>query len=242
VRALRLFKTLLLLVALAFAGLLLWGYARQHPEDLPWTELDLTRPIGLFTGRKIAELAGQGERCQAMLGRAGVEYEELPARSAGPQCGSRDAVRFADGGALTIRYRPAGLGTSCPVAAALALWEWHVVQPAALKHFGREVAAIDHLGSYSCRRMYGRGQGSWSEHATANAVDIAGFRLEGGGRISVLDDWDGDEAKVRFLRDVRDGACELFATVLSPDYNEAHRYHFHFDQAERGSFGWRACR
>ena len=53
----------------------------------------------------------------------------------------RDAVRFAPGGALAIGYRPADLGTACPVAAALALWEWHVVQPAARRHFGREVAA-----------------------------------------------------------------------------------------------------
>jgi hypothetical protein len=41
---------------------------------------------------------------------------------------------------------------------------------------------------------------------------------------------------------VRNGACQLFATVLSPDYNEAHRDHLHFDQAERGAMGWRGCR
>ncbi|MBU1256939.1 MAG: extensin family protein, partial [Alphaproteobacteria bacterium] len=38
------------------------------------------------------------------------------------------------------------------------------------------------------------------------------------------------------------GACDLFSTVLSPDYNKAHRDHFHLDQAERGATGWRACR
>ena len=36
---------------------------------------------------------------------------------------------------------------------------------------------------------------------------------------------------------LRDGACGLFATVLSPDYNAAHRDHFHLDQAARGRFG-----
>jgi hypothetical protein len=41
---------------------------------------------------------------------------------------------------------------------------------------------------------------------------------------------------------VRDGACDLFATVLSPDYNAAHRDHFHLDQAARGASGWRGCR
>jgi hypothetical protein len=110
------------------------------------------------------------------------------------------------------------------------------------EHFGRKVAAIEHYGSYSCRRIYGRSEGTWSEHSTANAVDIAAFRLEDGRRISLIGDWEGDDAESRFLREVRDGSCRLFATVLSPDYNEAHRDHFHLDQAERGAFGWRGCR
>ena len=94
---------------------------------------------------------------------------------------------------------------------------------------------------YDCRRLYGREEGAWSEHARANALDIAGFRLAGGARIGVAADWRDLGAKGRFLRQVREGACGLFATVLSPDYNEAHRDHFHFDQAARGG-GWRACR
>jgi hypothetical protein len=242
VRPLRTIKTLLVLALLGFGGMLLYGYGRNHPEDLPWTELDLARPVGAFTGRKLAELGSEGDKCQALLSRAGVRYNALPPRSGGGQCGYEDAVRFSGGGALDISYRPADLGTSCPVAAGLALWEWHVVQPAALEHFGRKVSAIEHYGSYSCRRIYGRSEGSWSEHSTANAVDIAAFRLEDGRRISLVGDWEGDDSESRFLREVRDGACRLFATVLSPDYNAAHRDHFHLDQAERGAFGWRGCR
>ena len=90
--------------------------------------------------------------------------------------------------------------------------------------------------------MYGRPNGLWSEHARANAVDIAGFRLEDGRRISVAADWNDRGDKGRFLRDVRDGACRLFSTVLSPDYNRAHRDHLHLDEAGRGAWGWRACR
>ena len=236
----RVIIVLLLLAALVLGGLLLYGHARRHPEDVPWTALDLGRPVGSFTGRKLAGL--EGSHCQALLSRAGISYQPLPARDAGPQCGHAHAVRFTPGGSLAIRYRPADLGTSCPVAAALALWEWHVVQPAARRHFGREVAAIEHFGSYSCRRVYGRDAGMWSEHARANAVDVAAFRLDGGARISIVGDWRDEGAKGRFLREVRDGACTLFATVLSPDYNRAHRDHFHLDQAGRGAWGWRACR
>ena len=151
---------------------------------MPWTRLDLGQPIGAFTGRKLADLADEGEQCAALLDQAGIRHTRLPARSGGPQCGYRHAVRFAPGGALAIAYRPADLGANCAVAAGLALWEWHVVQPAARRHFGREVAAIDHFGSYSCRRLYGRDEGAWSEHASANAVDIAGFRLADGTRIT----------------------------------------------------------
>ena len=241
-RPIRIVTTLFFLGLIGFAALLFYGYARNHPQDMPWTALDLTQPVGAFTGRKLAGLAGDGEQCRTLLRRAGIRFTPLPPRRASEQCSYQDAVRFIEGGALSIGYRPADLGTTCPVAAALALWEWHVVQPAALEHFGRRVAAIDHFGSYSCRRLYGRDSGAWSEHAGANAVDIAGFRLEGGERIAVVSDWEGDGARAAFLRDVRDGACRLFATVLSPDYNEAHRDHFHFDQAERGATGWRGCR
>jgi len=230
------------LAVLLAGGLLLYAYARSHPEDLPWTELDLGRPIGLFTGRKLAGLAEEGPRCQTLLRRAGIAFTALPARREGPRCGYLHAVRFAAGGSRQIDWRPADLGTSCAVAAGLALWEWHVVQPAARRHFGAAVARIEHLGSYSCRRLYGRDEGDWSEHATANAVDVAGFVLADGRRVTVLGDWSGDDAEARFLREVRDGACDLFATTLSPDYNAAHRDHLHLDQAARGASGWRACR
>lgn len=224
------------------AGVLLWAMAKGRPQDLPWTPLDLGQPIGLFTGRKLTALTGDFPQCRALLGAAGVRYTVLPPRDDGDRCGYADGVRFTDGGSRSIGFRPAGLGIACPVAAALATWEWDVVQPAAQKHFGSRVASIDHFGSYSCRRIYGRDAGNWSEHSTADAVDIAGFRLANGERITVVGDWRGTDAKAAFLRDVRDGACDLFATTLSPDYNAAHRDHLHLDQANRGSMGWRACR
>jgi hypothetical protein len=234
---------LLVLLPLVLAAILwLLATARSNPEDLPWTPLDLSQPVGAFTGRKLAGLSANGAQCRALLTRAGVRFEQLPSRAEGEQCGYRDAVRLRTGGALSIGYAPRDLGTACPVAAALALWEWHVVQPAAIEHFGVQVARIEHFGSYSCRRMYGRADGGWSEHARANAVDIAGFQLRDGTRLSLLGDWNDQSARGAFLRDVHDGACRLFATVLSPDYNAAHRDHFHFDQAARGEMGWRACR
>lgn len=233
---------LVALLLVALAALLLYAFARGRPQDLPWTPLDLGEPVGMFTGRKLTALTGDAAQCRALLTQAGVEYTALPPRDAEGQCGYTDGVRFGRGGSRSIRYSPAGLGVSCPVAAALAMWEWNAVQPAAERLLGARVERIEHFGSFNCRRLYGRDEGAWSEHATADAVDIAGFVLADGRRITVAADWTGDDAEARFLREVRDGACDLFATTLSPDYNEAHRDHLHLDQAERGAMGWRACR
>ena len=110
-------------------------------------------------------------------------------------------------------------------------------QPAAERLLGSEVEAIEHYGTYSCRRMYGRETGRWSKHATAEAIDIAAFRLADGRRISLLDDWDEGGQSAAFLRVIRNEGCRVFGTLLGPDYNEAHRDHFHM---QAGGFG--TCR
>jgi hypothetical protein len=222
--------------------LLLLGYAvmRQRPQDLPWTDIDLGQPIGLFTGRKLAALTGNRAQCLALLERAGVAHSAMQPGGWG-QCAYADAVRLkAERGAVAMS--PAAVAPSCPVVAALKLWEWQVVQPVAQRIYGQPVASLRHFGSYSCRRMYGRSAGDYSEHATADAIDISAFVLADGRQVSVLNDWDGKAKDEEFLRAVRDGACDMFSTVLSPDYNKAHRDHFHLDQAERGATGWRGCR
>ena len=220
--------------------LLLYAMLRDRPEDLPWTKLDLSQPVGLFTGRKLAALADDFPACRKALDGAGVRYTVLaPLSEESGKCGYEDAVRFRAGGPRRIGLAPSDLGMACPVAAALTVWEWEVVQPAAQRHFGQKVAEIEHFGSYNCRRMYNREGASWSEHATADAVDVAAFRLADGTRITLVGDWEAKGSKARFLRDVRDGACGTFSTVLSPDYNAAHRDHFHLDQAKRM---WLVCR
>lgn len=241
-RGLRRLAILALLAVPIAAGLLAsFDYARRHPENLPWTDLDLNRPIGAFTGRKLASLRDEPGRCQALLEGAGISVTALPPHDGGPGCGYDDAVRV-NAGSGRIALRPAAAGFSCPVAAAFALWEREIVQPAAARHLGSRVAQLEHLGGYSCRRIGGRDEADWSEHATANAIDIAVFRLADGRRISLLEDWNGTPEAAAFLREVRDGACRLYATVLSPDYNAAHRDHLHLDQAARGASGWRGCR
>lgn len=240
-RFIALVKFLLLTAILILGALLAYSHFRRHPQDVPWGMLDPAHPIGLFTGRKLAAFTRDTPQCHAFLDRAGIAHARLTPLSGAGRCGYADGIRLADGGALTIGYVPP-VAASCPVVAALAIWEWQVVQPAALRHFGKKVSRIDSFGSYNCRRIGGDREGMWSEHATADAIDIAGFRLADGRRITIAADWTGKGVEARFLRDVRDGACRLFATTLSPDYNAAHADHLHLDQAERGATGWRGCR
>lgn len=229
---------LLVLIAIIAAGFAFGrDYVRRHPQDVPWTALELRDPVGRFTASKLAGLGDEPAQCRAMLADAGTGDLPAPDRSAPGGCGYVDGVRVE-----SMDYRPAPLVTSCPVAAALHLWKTRVVQPAARSHFGTEVSRIRHAGSYSCRRIGGGEGGRWSEHSTADAVDVTAFELAGGEQIGVLGDWDGSGPKAAFLRDVRSGACRIFSTVLSPDYNEAHRDHLHFDVANRGSGPWTYCR
>jgi hypothetical protein len=203
------------------------------PQWNPWAPLDVAAEPNLLTRQKLARLSGDGERCRAVLRTTRIDFEPLGDEKTGPSCGFKDAVR--------VRRTPTEVGeafsVSCRTAVSLALWERHVVQPAARRHFGHPVRRFEHFGSYSCRNVYDRPEATRSRHATAEAWDVAGFVLADGRRIRVARDWNSGAREAAFLREVRDGACRFFDGVLSPDYNAAHHDHLHLD---RGPF--RLCR
>lgn len=213
-------------------------FPRQHS---PFASFDLNAPVGLATGTKLARLRDDPAACRALVEQTRMQVSPVADRREGSFCAltnvvaiERSAIAFSGPVRLT-----------CPMAAARYLWERDVVEPAAARHFRAEVARIDHLGTYACRRIGGRegvqgdgqGGGPPSEHATANAIDVSAFRLEGGRTVSLARGWQGSADERAFLREVRDGACRLFRVVLGLDYNAAHRDHFHFDL---GPYG--ACR
>ncbi len=220
-----------LLVLLALGALALVGrtWLADHPQHNPWAPLDLRDPPGWATQRKLAALRDDPAECRAVLERSGVAFEALPPTGEGV-CRREDRTR------LTETVLASAPSTTCAVGAGVTLWVQQGVQPAAQELFGSRVARIEHYGAYSCRRMYARETGRWSEHATGNALDVAAFVFEDGRRVSVLADWHGEGREALFLRRARDAACGVFGTVLSPDYNAAHANHFHLDQARR-TFG-----
>jgi hypothetical protein len=232
--ALRIFFVFTIVVVAVIEGA---AWLHSNRSGLPWTELDLEAPPGRFTAAKIASLGEDAPRCRALLAAAGSLSRPAPDRIASETCGYRDGTLIK----ASLQPSPASLVTSCPVAAALLVWE-RDVQQEAQRLLGSPVERLLHAGSFSCRRLYRRDTGAWSEHATADAVDILGFELADGRTISVLRDWNDGGRRGTFLRAARDAACLAFTTTLSPDYNEAHRDHLHLDTADRGAAGWSACR
>ena len=169
---------------------------------------------------------------------AGVTVERAEDKDDGGFCQVRGAVTIT-GGAVTP-LKPGGLTMQCPLAVRYVIWDRQVLQPSAEAVFGSEVAAVNNFGTYSCRRIYGSTDTADrpSEHARANALDVGSVTLANGRTVSVLADWDGTGPQggqgAVFLKRLRDGACQVFSTVLTPDYNEAHRDHLHLDGAPRG--------
>ena len=218
---------------LAIAALLL-GVAIIRwapPEDLPWTPLRLEDPPGLATGFKLAMAGADPGRCRAILAEGGVSLTEATDQAVG-HCELSGAVRL-QGRAPALS--PAAPVMSCQQALAYSLWMRHAVEPAARAELGEPIAEVEHYGTFACRNIAGS---PWrSQHAHANAIDVAAFRTASGRRVSVLRDFADPGPKGRFLRRTRDGACHWFSAVLSPDYNGAHRDHFHLDRGR-----YRACR
>jgi hypothetical protein len=205
-----------------------WGLSSCSiaPQDAPWEPLSLEQSLGWATRMKLAELSGDPQQCLAALRTAQrLQFREGAPDAGTATCPLTDVVAIERS---SIAYDQE-LAASCALAAAMYIWEREVVQPAAQAHLQTTVTQIDTFGTFACRNVYGRADARRSEHATANALDVAGFRLANGERVSVLDDWGADTAEAAFLRAVRDGSCEVFSAVLGPEYNSAHANHFHLD-------------
>ena len=195
-------------------------------QHLPWRPLDITAPTGLATDMQLTRLALSPSSSCARVIESVTDYQTRIAEPHRPNghCGW-DIAREIDG-SEAARLRPADVSMQCPLAVGLYIW-MRELDKGALEHLGSGVKSIQHYGAYSCRPI--AGTRTPSEHSYANAFDVSGFVLDDGRVISVLNDWDGKEDRMRFLRSARRQACKIFRVTLSPDYNEAHKDHFHVD-------------
>ena len=200
----------------------------------PFVPLRVADDVNWLTRIKLSRLEHNGPQCLSVLADADVSFTPVADDQEGQGCILQGAVQVK----RASRALSDSFTASCPLAVAWALFDEHVIGPAARRHLGLDVVRVIHVGSYACRNINHRVTGRRSEHATANAIDIVGFVLADGQEVTLRRDWSEKNApRAAFLRALRDGACGFFDVVLSPDYNEAHRDHFHFDMG-----AYRACR
>lgn len=170
-----------------------------------------------------AQTAASGGLC-GVPGITGERLARIPGRLNG--CGIAEPVRISAINGITFSQRPT---LNCQAARALQGWLTEDVVPE-IGRRGGGVASVRVLSSYSCRTRNNRPGARLSEHATGNAIDIAGFGLANGREITVLSDWGGG-AEGRILRNLHAAACGRFGTVLGPNADRYHQDHFHVDAA-----------
>ncbi|MFM5929568.1 MAG: extensin family protein [Novosphingobium sp.] len=177
----------------------------------------------------------EAQQCYNGLGTTRASFTPLPDQYFGAGCSAVSALRLT-----ALRSDDAKLGVSnlglvtCPLAQTFAGWARFGVDRAARQILGSPLARIETMGSYNCRTVAGRDR--LSAHATANAIDVSAFVLADGRRISVSGQWsEGTSAERQFLSVIHASACKRFGTVLGPNYNAAHRDHFHVEISARSS-------
>ncbi|WP_110666545.1 extensin family protein [Salinicola halophilus] len=224
------FCLLLIAIGVAFDK----GIWQVPREWNPLAPLAVDDPVTPMTSLKLKRLQGDRDECLAALDTAPeVSYTPLDDYTPAAGCPLENVVRLSR---TSVTFNASFVAT-CPMALAWTMFERHELQPLAERTFGQRVTSVQHYGSFACRNIYHRKNARRSEHASASALDVAAFRLANGERISLLEDWNGDDDASRFLQEAQTGACHYFGTVLGPDYNAAHANHFHL-----GMRGMSFCR
>lgn len=172
-----------------------------------------------------------GEQCLNDLSTRGVSYGvgAIPV-SMGP-CAVENPVQVTGTGIAW--NQPAVM--SCGLADRLDRFLVEAAEPLARRYLATDIVRLDHLGAYSCRRIESMA-GRWSEHAAGRAIDVSGFLMKSGERVTVDKDWRAPGPKRDFLRAVAKHACDYFNVVLTPDSDKFHYNHLHLDIGR-----WRSC-
>lgn len=181
------------------------------------------------TSRRPAPPPPELRQCLANLTSQHAVFTNVEDRWFGGSCSTVGTVKLAalntDNATVTVTNLGA---VTCATATPFAAWVRYGVDRAAEQILGSRIVQVETFGSYSCRNIAGTNRRSG--HAIANAIDVSGFVLADGRRITVLEDWNGGTSEERrFLRVIHASACKRFGTTLGPGYNSAHANHFHLE-------------
>lgn len=192
------------------------------------------------------DLGPPPEDCHALLDHLGLDWT-----AAGATRGIADPVRVGPMiGGVRFRYGPST--TASPMLMDCSLGPRLVQLVALLREW--DIEEVEHLGVYNYRCIGGgdpdSGTCTPSMHAYARAIDLHAFRQRG---TAVLFDTETDwvistsdrtcpgtpvNDEDRMLHEVacRMWSDRIFQIVLTPDYNAAHRNHFHVDMTVGSMF------
>ena len=229
--------SILLAAAMAFTLVVMgWFWRNQDlfpPNSLPWKPVTLDAPPQWLAHWQINRMNWDGQLCRDTVKTASrLEAMALADRRMGGECRFENVMRATSS---PIDFSPRVTAT-CGMTAGL-YWYQGQLAKAAKAHMGSRITGIVQLGTYACRNVNSAKEGRLSQHATANAIDIASFRLANGKTVSVLRDYGQPTPAGRFLDAAHDRACGIFNVVLGPRYNRLHADHFHLDMG-----GFMMCR
>jgi hypothetical protein len=176
-------------------------------------------------------MALTGEQCLADLDARGVDYRlaAIPI-STGP-CSVENPVQVSS--AAVPWNQPAVM--TCTLADRVDRFVAEAAEPLARRYLATGIVRLDNFGAYSCRPVAGMA-GRWSEHAAGRAIDVSGFVMQDGERVTVEHDWRAGGPKAEFLHALAKRACDYFNLVLTPDSDKDHYNHLHLDIGR-----WRLC-
>ncbi|SNX67496.1 hypothetical protein SAMN05878503_101131 [Cereibacter ovatus] len=114
----------------------------------------------------------------------------------------------------------------CTTAKALKTWINRGLRPSA-----GDVVRLEIAGAYVCRGRNNQKGAPVSEHGRGKAVDISGFTLANGKRVTIARDY----RREKMIQAAHRAACGIFGTTLGPGSDGYHEDHLHFDTAARRS-------
>ncbi len=171
--------------------------------------------LGSGFRRQVRTLAGEGRELVPVFGRARAHHiHQKQVCLGGPSvCGTERPFELSavDEGRISLKP-PAML--RCPMIPQVERWIRESVAPSARYYLGSDLVEISVAASYSCRPMNNVSGAKLSEHGYANALDVSGFTLASGRKVTLKRGWKRRRRRTGFsprdpsrrLRAVHDGA------------------------------------
>lgn len=216
------------------------GLTKAAARQLVTAPLPPRRPVGLTPIEAPAdsapsapepEKAAASSACIADFAeRGGVALPTVP-ESGNGACAIEDAVTFRsvampDGSQVEF---DSAVTVRCAFALEIVGWVRQDL-PGIMSEEDAKLARLVGVGGHACRPRNDMAGAPISEHATGNALDLGGLRLQDGRTIGLT----GQDGATRLLRAaLQKSACARFTTVLGPGSDSSHKDHLHLDMRKR---------